>query len=55
MRKDIRQTESRATTGGAKKPYATPRLVTHGDLRKLALGAGGRKNDATHGQPSSRL
>jgi hypothetical protein len=36
-----------------KKPYRTPRLITHGDLRKLALGRGGRRSDGW-GKPSSR-
>jgi hypothetical protein len=38
----------------AKKPYATPRLVTHGDLRKLALGSGGKRADGK-GNPASKL
>ena len=43
------------TTGrAAKKPYVTPRLVTHGDLRKLALGSGGRRADGK-GSPASKL
>jgi hypothetical protein len=46
MRNDLDQDGSGTpASGGAKKPYRTPRLVTHGDLRKLALGGGGKKND----------
>jgi hypothetical protein len=37
----------------AKQPYRPPRLVRHGDLRKLALGSGGKKADGK-GKPSSR-
>lgn len=36
-----------------KKPYRAPRLITHGDLRKLALGKGGRRYDGW-GKPSSK-
>ena len=53
MRKDNRPTGPRADTPGAKKPYATPRLVTHGDLRKLALGTGGKRADGK-GNPASK-
>ena len=28
-----------------KKPYRTPRLVVHGDLRRLTMAKGGAKND----------
>lgn len=38
----------------AKKPYRTPRLTTHGDLRKLALGTGGKRADGK-GVPASKL
>lgn len=51
MRKDTERTEPSA--GSAKKPYATPRLVTHGDLRKLALGTGGKRADGK-GKPASK-
>jgi hypothetical protein len=37
----------------AKQPYKAPRLVRHGDLRKLALGSGGKRNDGK-GKPVSR-
>jgi hypothetical protein len=60
MRKETRDTdragdaETPGTAGrGARKPYSTPRLVTHGDLRKLALGTGGRRGDGK-GAPSSK-
>ena len=53
MPKDTRQTEPRTPVPGAKKPYATPRLVTHGDLRKLALGSGGKRADGK-GNPASK-
>lgn len=42
------------TAGASKKPYVTPRLVTHGDLRKLALGSGGKRADGK-GSPASKL
>ena len=58
MRKDIRDSdragdEATPNTAGARKPYSPPRLVTHGDLRKLALGTGGRRGDGK-GAPSSK-
>lgn len=54
MRKDTEQNGPRdPATGGAKKLYRTPRLVTHGDLRKLALGTGGRRGDGK-GKASSK-
>ena len=49
MRKDSEQ----AGPPAAKKPYRTPRLVTHGDLRKLALGSGGLRSDGK-GKPKSK-
>jgi hypothetical protein len=36
-----------------KQPYKAPRLVRHGDLRKLALGSGGKKSDGK-GKPVSK-
>lgn len=54
MRKDTEQDGPRApVTASAKKPYRTPRLVTHGDLRKLALGTGGKRGDGK-GKASSK-
>ena len=53
MRKDTRQDEPRAQAPRSKKPYVTPRLVTHGDLRKLALGTGGKRADGK-GNPASK-
>lgn len=44
MRKDTKQ---------VKKPYTAPRLTTHGDLRKLALGSGGKRSDGK-GKPASK-
>ena len=37
----------------AKRPYATPRLVVHGDLRKITLGKGSNLADGT-GVPKTR-
>ena len=37
----------------SKKVYRTPRLVTYGNVRDLALGAGGGKSDGV-GPPRSR-
>lgn len=51
MRKDNEQ--DRPVTADAKKPYRAPRLVTHGDLRKLALGSGGLRSDGK-GMPKSK-
>jgi hypothetical protein len=55
MRKDTTEQDGQrnAVTVGAKKPYRAPRLATHGDLRKLALGSGGRKGDGK-GKASSK-
>ena len=39
---------------GRKRPYRTPRLVTYGNLRELALAKGGTKNDAGPTQPASK-
>ena len=36
-----------------KKPYRTPRLVTYGDLSKLALAKGGASADGP-GSPNSK-
>jgi len=36
-----------------KKPYRTPRMVTYGNLRQLALAKGGSKNDGS-GNPVSK-
>jgi hypothetical protein len=39
---------------GRKRPYRTPRLVTYGNLRELALAKGGTKNDGGPAQPASK-
>jgi carbonic anhydrase/acetyltransferase-like protein (isoleucine patch superfamily) len=36
-----------------KRPYVTPRLVIHGDLRKITLGKGSNLSDGT-GIPKTR-
>ena len=36
-----------------KKPYRTPRLVVHGDLRRLTMAKGGTKGDGA-GQPRTK-
>lgn len=51
MRRDTAQPESSGAS--KKKPYTAPRLVTHGDLRKLALGTGGKRADGK-GKPRSK-
>ena len=33
-----------------KKPYVTPRLVTHGDFKRIIQGGSGRKSDGQPGQ-----
>lgn len=37
-----------------KKPYRKPRLVVHGDLRKLTGAKAGTRNDGT-GKPATRV
>jgi hypothetical protein len=49
----MRNDSTRPKPAAEKKPYKTPRLTTHGDLRKLALGSGGVKNDGK-GKPNSK-
>lgn len=49
MRKDPAQPKP----SGTKRPYTTPRLFVHGDLRKLALGTGGKRGDGK-GKPASK-
>jgi hypothetical protein len=44
---------SDGSTKARKRPYRTPRLVTYGTLRELALQKAGNKNDG-HGEPKSR-
>lgn len=36
-----------------KKPYRTPRLVVHGDLRRLTMTKGGTTNDGA-GKPRTK-
>lgn len=38
-----------------KKPYRKPRLVVHGDVRKLTGSKAGTKNDGGSGKPTTRL
>lgn len=38
----------------AKKPYRSPRLTVHGDLRRLTLGGGGTKKEPGGGAPKTR-
>ena len=38
-----------------KRPYRTPRLVTYGNLRELALAKGGAKVDAGPTNPPSKM
>lgn len=37
-----------------KKPYRKPRLMVHGDLRKLTASKAGTKNDGA-GKPATRV
>ena len=37
-----------------RKPYRTPRLTTHGDLRTLAKAKGSTNNDGGGGKPNSK-
>lgn len=41
------------TPVSAKKPYRSPRLVAHGDLRRLTMAKGGNKKDGG-GNPKTR-
>lgn len=50
MPKDTERTEP---SGVVKKPYTSPRLLKHGDLRKLALGTAGKRADGK-GKPASK-
>jgi hypothetical protein len=36
-----------------KKPYQTPELITHGDVRKITQSKGGAANDGT-GKPHTK-
>lgn len=45
--------ESAGTTPG-RKPYRPPRLIVHGDLRRLTGVKGGNRNDGA-GKPRTRL
>lgn len=36
-----------------KKPYRSPRLVVHGDLRRLTMAKGGTNNDGA-GKPRTK-
>lgn len=38
-----------SAAGKAKKPYSTPKLTTHGDVRKLTQGHGHGKGAASSG------
>jgi hypothetical protein len=38
-----------------KKPYRKPRLVVHGDVRKLTGSKAGTKSDGGGGKPATRL
>jgi hypothetical protein len=42
-----------AAAGVKRRPYATPKLVVHGDLRKITLGKGSNLADGT-GVPKTR-
>ena len=48
-----RDQPTREETVGPKRPYRTPRLVTYGNLRELALAKGGAKGDGG-GVPASK-
>jgi hypothetical protein len=38
----------------ARKPYRSPRLVEHGDLRRLTGAKGGDRQDGGGGKPATR-
>lgn len=40
--------------GQTKKPYRSPRLVVHGDLRRLTMAKGGSSSDGS-GKPRTKL
>jgi len=46
-------TTSRDRSTSKRKPYRTPRLVTYGELKDLALAKGGNKGDGI-GKPATK-
>jgi hypothetical protein len=50
-----KQSEPDRDSARPKTPYRTPRLVTYGNLRELALAKGGTKVDQGPGNPPSKM